>query len=175
MKDIYIILSNTKSLPSRLIHLVTRHDYAHVSISTDETLHKMYSFGRKYLYFPWYGGFVSESIYDGMFARNKKSKIAVYRLSVDEETYDKVNSGISDYTDHRKELFYDYIGIVGMKIGKDLFRPNGYVCSSFTHEILTKSGVALDKNRWEIYPVNFAEIDGAELVYEGFANAYSMI
>ena len=173
MKDIYIVLSDTKSLPSKLINLFTRHDYSHVSISTDDELRDMYSFGRKYLYFPWYGGFISENIHKGMFIRSNRSNIAVYRLTVKRDVYEKVNREILDFKDNEKDLFYDYFGIIGMKLGLDLFRPNGYVCSSFTHEILSKAGVDMNKDRWEIYPTNFREVDGLELVYEGLTHSYT--
>ena len=60
---IYIVLSHTGTVLSRLIKTFTRAEYSHVSISLDKNLEKMYSFGRINPYNPFYAGFVHEKIH----------------------------------------------------------------------------------------------------------------
>ena len=134
---LYIVLSYTGSLPSKIIKRATRKPYAHVSISDDPDLTLMYSFGRKFLYFPWYGGFISENINDGLFKRMKSSKIAVYRVKVSKDEIKGMKSEINRFS-NTDGYFYDYKGAVGIFFKKDMFRDNGYVCSSFVNEVLNK-------------------------------------
>ena len=71
MKKVYIILTNSGSLLSKVIKFYTKKEYTHVSISLDRGLRKMYSFGRLKAYNPFIGGFVHESKNHGPFKRFK--------------------------------------------------------------------------------------------------------
>ena len=51
--SVYIVLSKTQTLPSRVIKLWTREPYAHTSLAMDVELKEMYSFARKHLYNPF--------------------------------------------------------------------------------------------------------------------------
>lgn len=44
MKKIYIILTHTGTLLSKIIKMYTKDEYSHVSISLDSELEEMYSF-----------------------------------------------------------------------------------------------------------------------------------
>ena len=48
--SVYIVLSKTQTLPSRVIKLWTREPYAHTSLAMDVELKEMYSFARKHLH-----------------------------------------------------------------------------------------------------------------------------
>ena len=63
MKKIYIILTNTGTVISRIVKIYTRKKYGHVSIALDKKLKNMYSFGRLKATNPFIGGFVHESKY----------------------------------------------------------------------------------------------------------------
>ena len=60
MKNIYLVLSQTRSILSRIISRATGDRYAHVSLSLSDDLDEMYSFGRVYAFTPIIGGFVRE-------------------------------------------------------------------------------------------------------------------
>ena len=90
MKKIYIILTYTGTILSKIVKVYTRKEYSHVSISLDEDLTKMYSFGRLYPYNPFLGGFVHEGLDHGTFKRFKKTKTKIYSLEIPEEKYDKI-------------------------------------------------------------------------------------
>ena len=60
---VYILLTDTGSLLTKLIKLYTKKPYNHASISFDFELSEVYSFGRKKVENPFHGGFVKEKIY----------------------------------------------------------------------------------------------------------------
>lgn len=55
-KTVYIVLSATPTIPARIIRLLSGHVYSHVSITSDRSLGELYSFCRRYKYFPFPGG-----------------------------------------------------------------------------------------------------------------------
>lgn len=63
--SVYIVLSKTQTLPSRVIKLWTREPYAHTSLAMDVELKEMYSFARKHLHNPFDCGFINEDITTG--------------------------------------------------------------------------------------------------------------
>ena len=87
MKKLYIILSNTGSFPSKVIHFFTKDSYTHISLSLNAELTEMYTFGRKYLYSIYPGGYIKERIHQRMFKRFKKTRIIVFELAVDSVKY----------------------------------------------------------------------------------------
>ena len=60
-KQLYIVISQTGTLLSRILKYITGAEYNHASISLSRDLDKMYSFGRRHPYYPFWGGFVIES------------------------------------------------------------------------------------------------------------------
>ena len=67
MKKIYLVLTHTGTILSRIIRIYTKDEFTHVSISLDDELNEMYSFGRLNPYNPFLGGFVHENINYGTF------------------------------------------------------------------------------------------------------------
>ena len=84
-QHVYIVISQTGTLLSRIIKLVTKAEYNHASISLAPDLDVMYSFGRKHPYNPFWGGFVKESPRWGTFKRFSQTRIMVLELAVTEE------------------------------------------------------------------------------------------
>ena len=86
-REIYIVLSHTGSIVSRIIGRVTGKVYNHASISVDASLETMYSFGRVHPYNPVWGGFVKESPNYGTFRRFSDTEVQVLAISVNDEQY----------------------------------------------------------------------------------------
>ncbi len=127
MKKIYVVLTQTYSGISRAIKLFTHDTYSHVSISFDKNCNEMYSFGRKYKYFPLYGVFKKEKIREGLF-KNKKSLIAIYEVNVTDKQYDKIRKKINEIK--RTNRGYNIIGLLLAEFKIKLNR-NKYYCSEF--------------------------------------------
>ena len=90
MKKIYIVLTYTGTWLSKVVRFYTRKDYSHVSISLDENLNNMYSFGRINPYNPFSCGFVKESPRHGTFKRFNKVNLGVLNkppLTLDNELF----------------------------------------------------------------------------------------
>ena len=87
---IYIVLTYTGTLLSKIIKTYTKDEFSHVSISLDEELKQMYSFGRLNPYNPFIGGFVHEGINTGTFRRFIKTKTEIYSLEVNEDQYNSI-------------------------------------------------------------------------------------
>lgn len=60
-RQLYIVISQTGTLLSRILKQITGAEYNHASISLSRDLERMYSFGRRHPYNPFLGGFVIES------------------------------------------------------------------------------------------------------------------
>ena len=69
MKKVYVVLSHTGTILSKIIRMRTGAEYTHASIALDINLKKMYSFGRLNPYFAFLGGFVREGKNFGTFKK----------------------------------------------------------------------------------------------------------
>ena len=79
-RNIYILLTDTGTWFSRMIKCYTKAPYNHASISLDENLEELYSFGRKVYYNPLSGGFVKEGVDRGVFLYKKNTKCIIYKM-----------------------------------------------------------------------------------------------
>ena len=86
-RQLYIVISQTGTLLSRILKQITGAEYNHASISLSRDLERMYSFGRRHPYNPFWGGFVIESPRTGTFKRFSETKVMVLSVSVTEEQH----------------------------------------------------------------------------------------
>lgn len=68
-KQIFIVITQTGTMLSRILKRITGAEYNHASLSLSRDLTRMYSFGRRHPYNPFWGGFVIESPHAGTFRR----------------------------------------------------------------------------------------------------------
>ena len=71
MKSIYILLTRSTTILSRLVYLITRDKYTHVSISFEKDLQPLYSSGRKNGCTLFPAGPCKESFYYGYMRKHK--------------------------------------------------------------------------------------------------------
>ena len=90
MKSIYVVLSQTGTVFSKVLKFFTHAEYNHASISLEPTLEHMYSFGRLNPYNPFIGGFVEEGKNRGTFKRFYKTKAMVLEFNVSDEKYNAI-------------------------------------------------------------------------------------
>ena len=60
MKKVYVLLTRTTTMFSKLINSITKDKYTHASIGLDRHFEKLYSFGRRHKNFPLLCGFTEE-------------------------------------------------------------------------------------------------------------------
>ena len=173
MKEIYIVLTHTGTVLSRIIKGYTRDEFSHVSISLDKELKEMYSFGRLNPYNPFWGGFVQEGINFGTFKRFRKTVCKIYSLKITEEQYNNVR-GMIEYIKSSKQLQkFNVIGLFAVGFNKRISFENSFYCAEFVKYVLDKSGI--ENNLPElIKPEDFKNIRGLNEIYSGRLRKYQI-
>ena len=171
LKNIYLVFSKTGTLFSHLISLCTHEEYAHVSLSLDNSFTKMFSFGRKIPEKVLPAGLVEENLYDGVFAMFPKSRCLVYKVPITEKQFNHIQDEIDNFFENKDQYKYSILGTVTAYFNKPHKRENYYFCSQFVSELLINSGVYVtDKLPEVIKPMDLLEIENKTLFYEGFIN-----
>ncbi len=171
MKKIYIVLTYTGTVLAKIVKMYTRREFSHVSIALDEDLEQMYSFGRLNPYNPFIGGFVHEGINRGTFKRFKKTKTAIYSLSVEDEQYEKLVEIINDIKDNKFDYKFNVLGLASVLIHLKLKREKCFYCAEFVKYALEESHIEEDLPKI-IKPEDFKEISDLEIVYNGILREY---
>ena len=173
MKKIYIVLTYTGTILSKIVKMYTRREFSHVSIALDEDLEQMYSFGRINAYNPFWAGFVQEGIDKGTFKRFKKTKTRIYSLQVEDEQFEKVVQVINDIKNNKSEYNFNILGLIGVVLHYKVKREKYFYCAEFVKHILKVSGVTeVNELPQIIRPENFKKLKGLILEYEGLLKKY---
>lgn len=176
MKNIYIILSQSGSIPSRFLKFFTHDQYNHVSISLTPTLETMYSFARLKPNNPFIGGFVEEGKNFGTFKKFSKTVVNVMEFEVTDEKYNAIKYFI-DYFKRNKEKFkYNYIG-VALAALKLNYRPkHKFYCSQFVKTVLACFNIENSKELPNtIKPIDFLKLNNKKIVYTGLLQSYTSV
>lgn len=137
-KQLYIVITQTGTLLSRILRYITGAEYNHASISLSKDLEKMYSFGRRYPYNPFWGGFVMESPRTGTFKRFSDTRAIVLSVTVSEEQHAELRNMLEDMWKRRKKYRYNFAGLCLAYFHITWKRENYYYCSEFVGELLIK-------------------------------------
>lgn len=171
MKKIYIVLTYTGTILSKLVKIYTRREFSHVSISLDEDLERMYSFGRLNAYNPFFGGFVHEGLDKGTFKRFKKTKTRIYSLEVDNEQYNRIVQLIDNINNNKAEYNFNMLGLIGVVLHCKIKREKRFYCAEFVKYILEESKTVYDLPDL-VKPEDFQDIDNLNFVYSGILKEY---
>lgn len=161
---IYIILTETRTLLSRAIGLYTQEPMNHASIAFDESLFEMYSFGRLQLHNPLSGGFLREQAEAGLFER---ARCRIYRIAVSTHQYLKMKNKVRYMHANRNRYKYNFIGLFGVMLHKEVKRERAYFCSQFVATVLQRGGLEVRENPAFMTPACLTELTYVEPVYEG--------
>ena len=141
MRSIYIVLTMTGTLVSRIVKFYTRKEYGHVSIALDKELEKMYSFGRLNPYNTFIGGFVHEYIHSGTFYRFRNTTSEVLRVRVTDEQYAKIEEIILNMEAEKEKYKFNIPGLFAVSINKKIQKENHLYCAEFVKYVLEEAGV----------------------------------
>lgn len=171
MKEIYIVLTYTGSVLSKVVKYYTKDKYSHVSIGLDADLKQLYSFGRLKPYNPYRAGFVHEEVNSGTFARFKNTIGAVYSFKVTDEEYFKISYAIEQMKENKNKYKFNIVGLFLVSINRKYKREDCFYCAEFVKYILENT---LNKNLLPeiVKPMDFLELENMELIYEGLLNKY---
>ena len=171
MKEIYIVLTHTGTLLSRMIKDFTKDEFSHVSIALDRELKQMYSFGRLHPYNPFWGGFVHEYIDKGTFKRFKKTKAKVYYLRVTEEQYQKIKENIEKISSEKEKYKFNLFGLFAAGFHKKIGKEYSFYCAEFVKYIIEKANIHLNLPE-VVKPEDFKQIEELHEVYAGLLRKY---
>ncbi|RKQ34654.1 hypothetical protein [Oceanobacillus halophilus] len=167
---VYILLTDTGSIFTKLIKLYTKKPYNHASIAFDSELSEVYSFGRKKAWNPFNGGFVKEDVKQGLF---KHADCAIYSLTVTEPQMEKMQLYIQEMERQKESYSYNFLGLFGFILNKPIIREKALFCSQFVASVLKHCNkVNFDKHLSLIAPYDLQELTELKLVYEGELKAY---
>ncbi|WP_335926373.1 hypothetical protein [Paenibacillus lutimineralis] len=169
-KKIYILLSNPKTIVTRMIGIYTKAPYNHASIAFDPELREMYSFGRKHPLIPLIGGFVKEDIYSGIFER---ATCAVYSCTVSEATYTKMRNFVRQFEENSELYSYNFLGILGVVLNMEFGGENSYFCSQFVSAVFEGAGLQLcNKSAALTTPDDLSTCSMLKLIFRGSLVSY---
>lgn len=164
-KQLYIVITQTGTLLSRILRYITGAEYNHASISLSRDLERMYSFGRRYPYNPFWGGFVIESPHTGTFKRFSDTRAIVLRVTVNEAQHAELGNMLEDMWKRRKKYHYNFVGLCLAYFHIEWKRANHFYCSEFVGEILIKGRVVGVENLPSsiIQPIHFLQLPHTQL------------
>ena len=175
MKRIYLLLTRSSTLFSRLISMLTGDPYTHISISAGSPdnfisvpSNGFYSFGRKNPYLPFPAGFVRESDVHGFLQCFPDTPCTLLSLEISDDAYHTICTRLQEMEANCQCYHYNLLGVMlcGLKI--PLKKPHWYFCSQFVADLLTQSNAAaLPKQSALMHPVDFTDISGTQVVYIG--------
>lgn len=168
--QIYILLSNPRTIVTKLIGLYTRAPYNHASIAFDPDLREVYSFGRKHPLIPVFGGFVKENIHSGVFER---ATCAIYSCRVSRTTYEQMRNYVRQFEENDELYSYNFLGILGIILNMELGGENSYFCSQFVSSVFQQAGVQLlNKSAALTTPADLQSCSHLELIFRGRLDTY---
>lgn len=173
MSKVYIVLTHTGTLLSKIIKFFEKDEFSHVSLSLDNQLKEMYSFGRLNPKNPFIGGFVHESINHGTFKRFKYTRTKIYSLDVTEKQYITMKNQINYIKKNRNNYKFNIIGLFAVGINKKIKFKNAFYCAEFVKYILETSGVESELPDM-IKPEDFKNLENAKEIYNGKLKDYNV-
>lgn len=171
MKNIYIVLTHTGTILSRMIRRYTKDEFSHCSISLDIDLNEMYSFGRLNPYNAFYGGFVHEYINKGTFKRFYNTRARIYSVQITDEQYSKIAENIKFIEKNKAEYNFNVWGLFAAGFGKKITNKKGFYCSEFVKYILETAGVKTGLGDIAT-PEDFKNMIGLSEIYDGLLRKY---
>ena len=172
MKKIYIVLTHTGTMLSKIIKSYTKDEFSHVSIALDNELKEMYSFGRLHPYNPFGGGFVHEYIDKGTFKRFYKTIARVYSICVTDEQYENIKNNIKQIERNKEEYKFNVIGLFAAGFHKKIGKEKSFYCAEFVKYVVEKANINISLPR-VIKPEDFKNVEGLQEVYSGFLRKYN--
>ncbi len=168
MKSIYILLTRSTSVASRLIGLFTGEPFTHVSIAFEHDLNVLYSFARLHPSLPLPAGLTEEHIDCGFFKKQGDIPCALLQMDVPDKIYFRAKNLVYNMFQCRKDYHYNFFGLLLCRLRIPRDTPNQYFCSQFVSTVLAESGaLALPKPASLMHPYDFCSIDGLQILYLG--------
>ena len=166
-RSVYILLTRTSSVLSRLIRALTRAAYTHAALALDEEFEETYSFTRRNPRLIWPAGLARENLWRGLYLTRHDPPCRVYRVRLTEEEYDRIRARVRSMYADRKRYHYNYLGVAANYFGRQYSSPRRYFCSEFVASVVSMRETGGDLCPACTRPMDLIDLPGAECVYEG--------
>ena len=173
MRKIYIVLTHTGTVLSKVIKGFTKDEFTHSSISLDVELNQMYSFGRLNPYNPFIGGFVHEHKNKGTYKRFYNTKTKIYSLNVTEEQYENIVNNIRKIENNKDNYKFNILGLIGAGFNKKIRKEKSFYCAEFVRYLLDESKIFTGLPN-AVKPEDFKNIKGIKEIYDGLLRKYNI-
>lgn len=138
VRSLYLMISQTGTGVGRMIRVVSRYPFNHVSLSLDPSLRQWVSFARYSENIPLYGGFIAESP-ERYLASGRDVRVRIFRLEIDENRANRLETLFSQAGSRNSRLIYNTYDAVAGVMGGRIPIPNAYTCLSFACAVLNLS------------------------------------
>jgi len=173
-KKLYIIISQTGTVLSRILKAITGAEYNHASIGLEGDLQYMYSFGRKNPYNPFWAGFVTESPNFGTFKRFPDTMVKIISIEIPSDKHEAISERINYMLENKKQFGYNYWGLWLAWFKIVIKSKKRFYCSEFVKDILVSYNIEGAEKLGDIpQPVHFLNIPNIYLEYTGKLKDYS--
>lgn len=169
MKTIYILLTRSSTILSKMVHFVTDDTYTHASIAFDENLKTLYTSSRKNGRTLFPAGPCTESLNSGYYKRHDKIPCAVYELRVSDEAYEKAKQEVEQIMEEADQYHFNIIGLLLCQLNIPYHRKHYFFCSQFVSEVLQRSqAVALPKDTSLMKPSDYMRLPDLMCRFQGY-------
>lgn len=164
---IYVVLTKSPTILSRLICLFSGDRYTHASLAFDRELDYMFSFGRRWARNPFVGCLLHERIESGLFGNVATMPCVILELTITREQYLEARRITRKMLRRHRTYRYNYFGLLFNAINRGYETKNSFFCSEFVYHILYEAAICdLKMPRSRIHPQDFFLCD-CRIVYEG--------
>lgn len=167
-KSVYILLTKSTTICSKMVYMATKSEYTHAAISLDNSFDGLYTFSRKYKRLLLPAGFVRESVYDGIMGNSEDMDCAVYEVEVSNHTYKKLVRLLNHMEYHKDKYRYSVFGLPMCFFNRKYERKGYFFCSQFVYYALTESGaVAKNAEPSLVHPMDLRNLPEVKEVFKG--------
>lgn len=164
---IYILLTRSTTLFSRLIHAVIGGEYTHVSIGVEGPGGSFYSFGRLFPRLPFPGGMVKEGVGQGFFAVYPQIPCCLLSIPVSDDIYWSLTNSLQNMYQQRDKYRYNLLGTICSLIHRPIHRKYHKFCSEFVAQMLKESGAVGAIEPALVRPMDMFSLPGIKILYRG--------
>lgn len=139
-RNVYVVLTSTKSKFGKVIRTFTGEQYNHLSISLNNDLSDLCTFGRRKYTTPLNAGFIYEKL--EYFTLNKYNNInvKVYKIPVTDDQYKKLKNNIASIANDDEYMYNLFSALTYPFIG-GFYTYKAYTCVEFVASVLDEVGI----------------------------------
>ncbi|MDR1292236.1 MAG: hypothetical protein LBJ91_02415 [Clostridiales Family XIII bacterium] len=164
---VFIVLTRSPTLLSRLVRRVTRAKYTHAALALDEGLEYMFSFGRRRASNPFVGCFKRESLNDDIYGACAELPGVVAEIPVTPAQYAEICGIIESFLLNHHNYSYNTLGLIRNLARVPAENDKRFFCSEFVYYVLNESGVCdFGMLREGIRPEMLLKVNG-RIAFEG--------